>query len=128
MGAISAGGSARLPGTESSPSEDGEAALKDPRETPADRRGRAHHGRKPRYRAELTRRLLSEGFQVIALNRSGLPEDDPPIREGIERRRLRVHNAICPISRASGGRSARSRRAKRSIDVLFNNAGGSAPS
>ncbi|WP_437945337.1 SDR family NAD(P)-dependent oxidoreductase [Sorangium sp. So ce296] len=76
---------------------------------------------------ELTRRLLSEGFQVIALNRSGFPEDDPLIRESIERRRLRVHRADLSdfesLRRALGAIRASEER----IDVLFNNAGGSVP-
>ncbi|WP_437546778.1 SDR family NAD(P)-dependent oxidoreductase [Sorangium sp. So ce367] len=76
---------------------------------------------------ELTRRLLSEGFQVIALNRSGFPEDDALIREGIERRRLRVHKA--DLSDFEGLRRALDaiKASEEKIDVLFNNAGGSAP-
>ncbi|XXS71062.1 SDR family NAD(P)-dependent oxidoreductase [Sorangium sp. So ce131] len=76
---------------------------------------------------ELTRRLLSEGFQVVALNRSGFPEDDPLIRESLERRRLRVHKADLSdfegLRRALGAIKA----SESKIDVLFNNAGGSAP-
>ncbi|KYF94589.1 short-chain dehydrogenase [Sorangium cellulosum] len=76
---------------------------------------------------ELTRRLLSEGFQVIALNRSGFPEEDALIRESLERRRLRVHRADLSdfesLKRALGAIKA----SEEKIDVLFNNAGGSAP-
>ncbi|WP_437725855.1 SDR family NAD(P)-dependent oxidoreductase [Sorangium sp. So ce861] len=76
---------------------------------------------------ELTRRLLSEGFQVVALNRSGFPEDDPLLRENLERRRLRVHSADLSdfesLRRALGAIKASEER----IDVLFNNAGGSVP-
>ncbi|WP_437931524.1 SDR family NAD(P)-dependent oxidoreductase [Sorangium sp. So ce291] len=76
---------------------------------------------------ELTRRLLSEGFQVIALNRSGFPEEDPLIRESVERRRLRVHRADLSdfesLRRALGAIKA----SEEKIDVLFNNAGGSVP-
>jgi NAD(P)-dependent dehydrogenase (short-subunit alcohol dehydrogenase family) len=76
---------------------------------------------------ELTRRLLSEGFQVIALNRSGFPEDDALVREGIERRRLRVHKA--DLSDFEGLRRVLDaiKASEEKIDVLFNNAGGSAP-
>ncbi|MGK3982847.1 SDR family NAD(P)-dependent oxidoreductase [Sorangium sp. So ce136] len=76
---------------------------------------------------ELTRRLLSEGFQVIALNRSGFPEEDPLIRESLARRRLRVHKADLSdfesLRRALGAIKA----SEEKIDVLFNNAGGSVP-
>ncbi|XXT25008.1 SDR family NAD(P)-dependent oxidoreductase [Sorangium sp. So ce429] len=76
---------------------------------------------------ELTRRLLSEGFQVIALNRSGFSEEDTLIRESLARRRLRVHRADLSdfesLRRALGAIKA----SEEKIDVLFNNAGGSAP-
>lgn len=76
---------------------------------------------------ELTRRLLSEGSQVIALNRSAFSEDDPLIRGSLERRRLRVHRADLSdfegLRRALGAIEATEEK----IDVLFNNAGGSVP-
>ncbi|WP_438016872.1 SDR family NAD(P)-dependent oxidoreductase [Sorangium sp. So ce315] len=76
---------------------------------------------------ELTRRLLSEGFQVVALNRSAFPEEDPLIRESLARRKLRVHRA--DLSDFEDLRRALDaiRASEEKIDVLFNNAGGSVP-
>lgn len=76
---------------------------------------------------ELTRRLLSEGFQVVALNRSAFPEDDALIRESQERGRLRVHRADLSDFEGLKRALAAIKASEAKIDVLFNNAGGSAP-
>lgn len=74
---------------------------------------------------ELTRRLLSEGFQVVALNRSGFTEDDPLIRESLERGRLRVHKADLSDFESLKRALSAIKASEEKIDVLFNNAGGS---
>ncbi|SDC13915.1 NAD(P)-dependent dehydrogenase, short-chain alcohol dehydrogenase family [Paenibacillus sp. UNCCL117] len=76
---------------------------------------------------ELTRRLLSEGWEVVALNRTGFSQDDAQVRDAIKTRRLREYKAditdFAALRRALGEiKSAEAR-----LDVLFNNAGGSFP-
>lgn len=74
---------------------------------------------------ELTRRLLSEGWEVIALIRSGFPEDDALLRDSLGRKQLRVYNAELTdfggLKRALEQLKAKEEK----IDLLFNNAGGS---
>jgi NAD(P)-dependent dehydrogenase (short-subunit alcohol dehydrogenase family) len=76
---------------------------------------------------ELTRRLLSEGWQVIALNRSGFSAEDARIQEALERKQLRVYRV--DLSDFDNLRQAleRIKAAEARIDLLFNNAGGSFP-
>lgn len=75
----------------------------------------------------LIRRLLSEGMEVIALNRSDLQETDDTIREAIKQRRLRIYRA--DLANFAELRSALKEIVSREtrIDLLFNNAGGSFP-
>lgn len=77
---------------------------------------------------ELARRLLSEGWQVIALNRSDFPADDATIREAAGNGRLRLYRSA-DLADYAGLRSALEeiKDKERRIDVLFNNAGGSFP-
>ena len=74
---------------------------------------------------ELTRRLLSEGWEVVALIRSGFPEDDARLQEGLRTKRLRVYTA--DLTDFGGLRHAleRIKAGEEKIDLLFNNAGGS---
>ncbi|MFP2926091.1 SDR family NAD(P)-dependent oxidoreductase [Pyxidicoccus sp. 3LG] len=76
---------------------------------------------------ELARRMLSEGWQVVALNRSGFPEDDPLIRDSLGTGKLRVYRAdlsdFDSLRAALGQIKAREEK----LDLLFNNAGGSFP-
>lgn len=77
---------------------------------------------------ELARRLLSEGWQVIALNRSDFPADDASIREAAGNGRLRVYKTEDLAEYASLRSALKEIKDKeRRIDVLFNNAGGSFP-
>jgi Dehydrogenases with different specificities (related to short-chain alcohol dehydrogenases) len=76
----------------------------------------------------LARKLLSEGWQVIALNRSDYPADDPVIREAEGSGRLRIYRAADLADYVSLGHALDAiKRHERSIDILFNNAGGSFP-
>ncbi|WNG52051.1 SDR family NAD(P)-dependent oxidoreductase [Archangium minus] len=76
---------------------------------------------------ELTRRMLSEGWQVAALIRSGFPEGDALIQESLSRKQLRIYKAdltdFDSLRRALGQLKA----AEEKLDLLFNNAGGSFP-
>lgn len=76
----------------------------------------------------LARRLLSEGWQVIALNRSDFPADDAGIGEAVRNGRLRTYRTADLADYASL-RSALEeiKERERRIDVLFNNAGGTFP-
>jgi len=75
---------------------------------------------------ELTRKLLSERWQVVVLNRSDFPEDDRKIREAVKSGRLRVYKTEDLADYASLRRSLEEIKTKeRRIDILFNNAGGS---
>jgi len=76
---------------------------------------------------ELTRRLLSEGWEVIALNRTGFSLDDAHTQDAAKTRRLREYKAdiadFAALRRALGEIKSTEKR----LDVLFNNAGGSFP-
>lgn len=77
---------------------------------------------------ELTRKLLSEDWQVIALNRSDFPEDDMSIRNAIKSGSLRIYKTEDLADYASLKRTLDEIKGKeRRIDILFNNAGGSFP-
>ncbi|RJX37085.1 SDR family NAD(P)-dependent oxidoreductase [Paenibacillus pinisoli] len=74
----------------------------------------------------LTRRLLSENWQVVALNRSGFPQDDREMQEAIKLGRLRIYKTEDLADYASLRRTLEEIKSKeRRIDILFNNAGGS---
>ncbi|WP_257463545.1 SDR family NAD(P)-dependent oxidoreductase [Archangium lipolyticum] len=74
---------------------------------------------------ELTRRLLSEGWQVIALNRSGFPEGDALLQASLARKQLRVYRADLTDFDSLKLALGQLKAAEEKIDVLFNNAGGS---
>ncbi|PTL74949.1 SDR family NAD(P)-dependent oxidoreductase [Vitiosangium sp. GDMCC 1.1324] len=76
---------------------------------------------------ELTRAMLAEGWEIIALIRSGFPEDDALLRESLGTKRLRVYKA--ELTDFGGLRHAleRIKTREEKIDLLFNNAGGSFP-
>lgn len=77
---------------------------------------------------ELTRRLLSENWQVIALNRSDVPADDERLREAVKSGQLRIYRTADLADYASLRRTLEAvKENERRIDVLFNNAGGSFP-
>jgi NAD(P)-dependent dehydrogenase (short-subunit alcohol dehydrogenase family) len=77
---------------------------------------------------ELTRKLLSEGWQVAAVNRSDYPEDDRLFREAALRGQLRIYRVADLADYASLRRVITEIKEKEQrIDVLFNNAGGSFP-
>lgn len=75
---------------------------------------------------ELTRKLLSEGWQVVALNRSDFPADDMAIQKAIHGGWLRMYKTADLADYASLRKTLEEIKEKeRLIDVLFNNAGGS---
>lgn len=73
----------------------------------------------------LTRRLVKEGWHVIALIRSDFPKEDGLLQEAVTARRLRVYKA--DLSDFASLRAAlnRMKAAEQKADLLFNNAGGS---
>ncbi|PWW02381.1 NAD(P)-dependent dehydrogenase (short-subunit alcohol dehydrogenase family) [Paenibacillus cellulosilyticus] len=74
----------------------------------------------------LTHKLLSEDWQVIALNRSDFPSDDKRIQEAIMRGWLRIYKTDDLADYASLKRTLEEIKSKEQrIDILFNNAGGS---
>jgi NAD(P)-dependent dehydrogenase (short-subunit alcohol dehydrogenase family) len=75
----------------------------------------------------LTRRLLSEGWQVAVLVRSAMPEADSLIRDSLRTGRLRVYQAELTDFASIRQAVDRIRAAETKLDVLFNNAGGSFP-
>lgn len=76
---------------------------------------------------ELTRKMLTEGWQVIALIRSNFPKDDPLIKENLERKQLREYRADL-VDFSSLKKTLNDIKAKEErVDILFNNAGGSFP-
>ncbi|MCM3781949.1 SDR family NAD(P)-dependent oxidoreductase [Neobacillus mesonae] len=77
---------------------------------------------------ELARKLLSENWQVVALNRSDFPSDDMNIQQAIKGGWLRIYKTEDLTDYASLRRTLEEiKRKERRIDVLFNNAGGSFP-
>ncbi|MBT2288732.1 SDR family NAD(P)-dependent oxidoreductase [Paenibacillus albidus] len=77
---------------------------------------------------ELTRKLLSEDWQVVALNRSDFPADDMRIQEAVKSGRLRIYKTADLADYASLRRTLEEIKSKEQrIDILFNNAGGSFP-
>jgi Dehydrogenases with different specificities (related to short-chain alcohol dehydrogenases) len=75
---------------------------------------------------ELTRRLLAEDWQVVALNRSKLPDDDALLRSSLNNGQLRVYRTADLSDFAALRRTLEEIKEKEErIDLLFNNAGGS---
>jgi NAD(P)-dependent dehydrogenase (short-subunit alcohol dehydrogenase family) len=73
---------------------------------------------------ELTRKLLQEGWQVIAINRSAFPIEDAPIQQAIQSRQLRPYTVTDLADYASLRPVLRQiQQQEQQIDVLFNNAG-----
>jgi len=77
---------------------------------------------------ELTRKLLSEGWQVVALNRSDFQSDDMSIQNAVKSGSLRIYKTDDLADYASLRRTLEEIKGKEQrIDILFNNAGGSFP-
>jgi len=75
----------------------------------------------------LTRKMLSEGWEVIALIRSNFPRDDQLIQDSLASMKLRIYKAdlsdFTQLKTALNEIKAQEIK----IDLLFNNAGGSFP-
>lgn len=77
---------------------------------------------------ELTRKLLMEGWQVVALNRSDFPPDDASIEKARKSRQLRIYNVTDLADYGSLRKALQEIKTnEQQIDILFNNAGGSFP-
>ncbi|OZB92440.1 SDR family NAD(P)-dependent oxidoreductase [Paenibacillus sp. XY044] len=77
---------------------------------------------------ELTRKLLSEDWQVVALNRSDFPDEDMIIQKAVKSGRLRIYKTADLADFGSLKKSLEEiKSSEQRIDVLFNNAGGSFP-
>lgn len=76
---------------------------------------------------ELTRRLLTEGWHVAALIRSAFSADDKVTVDAIREGRLRIYTAELTDFTQLAAALHKIQTAESSIDVLFNNAGGSLP-
>ncbi|WP_136605468.1 SDR family NAD(P)-dependent oxidoreductase [Paenibacillus dokdonensis] len=77
---------------------------------------------------ELTRKLLSEDWQVIALIRSDFPPDDMSIQTAVKSGWLRIYKTEDLADYTSLRRTLEEIKGKEQrIDILFNNAGGSFP-
>ncbi len=74
---------------------------------------------------ELTRKLLSEEWQVVALNRSDFPKEDTKIQKAVMNGWLRIYKTADLTDYDSlRGTLEEIRSKERRIDILFNNAGG----
>ncbi|MFD1884915.1 SDR family NAD(P)-dependent oxidoreductase [Paenibacillus wenxiniae] len=73
---------------------------------------------------ELTRKLLHEGWQVIAINRSEFPTDDTHIQQATQSRQLRPYT-VTDLADYDSLRTVlhQIQQQEQQIDVLFNNAG-----
>ncbi|AEI42379.1 SDR family NAD(P)-dependent oxidoreductase [Paenibacillus mucilaginosus] len=77
---------------------------------------------------ELTRKLLSENWHVVAVNRSDFPADDMIIHNAVKSGSLRIYKTDDLADFASLRLTLEEIKSKeRRIDILFNNAGGSFP-
>jgi NAD(P)-dependent dehydrogenase (short-subunit alcohol dehydrogenase family) len=74
---------------------------------------------------ELTRKMLAEGWQIIALNRSAFPEDDKLIRESVSKNQLRIYKADLAHFDSLKHALNQIKASEEKIDLLFNNAGAS---
>jgi NAD(P)-dependent dehydrogenase (short-subunit alcohol dehydrogenase family) len=72
---------------------------------------------------ELTKRLLSEGMQVVALIRSDFQNNDSIIREALENNNLRVYKADLSDYKSLKAALRDIQSKEERIDVIFNNAG-----
>ncbi|AIQ68288.1 SDR family NAD(P)-dependent oxidoreductase [Paenibacillus graminis] len=76
---------------------------------------------------ELTRKMLAEGWQIIALIRSGFTTDDPLITGAVASRQLRIYKADLSDFYALSHALDEIKSKEQKLDILFNNAGGSFP-
>ncbi|GFN32911.1 SDR family NAD(P)-dependent oxidoreductase [Paenibacillus xylaniclasticus] len=74
---------------------------------------------------ELARRLLSEGWHVVALNRSAIWADEGPIQQAVRSGSLREYRADMTDFRELKRALTAIQGSETRIDALFNNAGGS---
>ncbi|WP_456288769.1 SDR family oxidoreductase [Paenibacillus sp. AK002] len=72
---------------------------------------------------ELTKRLLSEGWQVLALIRSVFPTDDARIQDALRLRQLRTYKADLSDFTDLHASLDQIKKHESHIDLLFNNAG-----
>ncbi|APR75930.1 oxidoreductase [Minicystis rosea] len=73
--------------------------------------------------AELARRLLAEGWRVLALVRSPLRAEDPALRDAMRAGLLRTYMADLAVPAALAAALADIRAQEARIDLLVNNAG-----
>lgn len=77
---------------------------------------------------ELTRKLLHEGWQVVALNRSEVPSGDRLLQQAVNQGQLRIYKVADLADYDSLRRTLQKvRESEPFIDVIFNNAGQSFP-
>lgn len=72
---------------------------------------------------ELTKKLLLENWNIIALIRSDFPQNEMTIHEAIIHKKLRVYKADISDFKSLKSALIRINNTEDSIDVLFNNAG-----
>ncbi|WP_138755308.1 SDR family NAD(P)-dependent oxidoreductase [Paenibacillus sinopodophylli] len=72
---------------------------------------------------ELTKRMLSEGWQIIALIRSSFPTDDPIIINAERAKQLRTYKADLADFESLKAALHQIKQNESHVDVIFNNAG-----
>ncbi|WP_139996639.1 SDR family NAD(P)-dependent oxidoreductase [Paenibacillus paridis] len=72
---------------------------------------------------ELTKRLLAEGWQVLALIRSSLSSEDPLIASSLQTKQLRIYKADLADFKSLKAVLSQIKSKETFIDVIFNNAG-----
>jgi NAD(P)-dependent dehydrogenase (short-subunit alcohol dehydrogenase family) len=72
---------------------------------------------------ELTKKLVSENWEVIALIRSDFTKNDPVINEAITNQKLRIYKADISDFKSLKSALLQIEHTEPGIDVLFNNAG-----
>ncbi|SEN81678.1 NAD(P)-dependent dehydrogenase, short-chain alcohol dehydrogenase family [Amphibacillus marinus] len=74
---------------------------------------------------ELTKKLISEGWQIVALIRSDFPVEEYELQQRILEQRVRVYKADLANFGELRAAIENIKESEQAIDVLFNNAGGS---
>lgn len=72
---------------------------------------------------ELTKKLLSKGWRVVALIRSDFPNDQPIIIDALKKNHLRIYKADLADFSSLRNALGQIKKSETKIDLLFNNAG-----
>ncbi len=76
---------------------------------------------------ELTKKLIENGWEVVALIRSGFPEEELKLQQKIRQREIRIYRTDLSDFTKLKYSLGQIKEQEPKLDALFNNAGGSFP-